>query len=296
VVVTVATGIIIFGGVRRIARFAELVVPFMALAYLAVGLAVLIMNFSALPETLALIVKSAFGPQELAGGVAGYAWASALSQGVNRGLFSNEAGLGSAPNAAATADIRHPASQGYVQAVGVFIDTIVVCTVTAMIILLSNPWSSIDENSEGVKLTQDSLSNEVGSWGAQFIAIALIFFTFTSIVACYYYGETSLLFMKDDHRLVTVMRILVMAIVAWGAVAKAQLVWDISNVALGLMALVNLVALLLLSRKGFAVIRDYEKQAKSGIDPQFHRDDFPDLDNHIEPDVWVPDRAEPKPA
>lgn len=296
VAVTLATGIIIFGGVRRIAKFAEFVVPFMAVAYLAVGIAVVVLNLSAVPETLALIVKSAFGPQEAAGGFAGYAVAQALVQGVKRGLFSNEAGLGSAPNAAATADIRHPASQGFVQAVGVFIDTIVVCTVTALIILLGGVWRPGEEYEGGVALTQDSLTAQVGGWGSQFIAVALIFFTFTSIVACYYYGETSLMYLRDDHRLLAPMRLLVMAVVAWGAFADVPVVWAVADAALGLMALVNLVALILLSRIAFAVIRDYETQSSSGVDPLFHRDDFPDLDRHIEADVWIPDRPQAQSA
>ena len=286
VVTAVLAGIIILGGIKRIARFAEIVVPAMAIAYLAVGLVVVFVNISAVPETLALIVRSAFGMEEVVGGVAGYAISQALVQGIKRGLFSNEAGLGSAPNTAATADIRHPGSQGFIQSAGVFIDT-VVCTTTALIILLSGVWQPGRDYVDGVVLTQDSLSASVGAWGGQFIAIALIFFAFTSIVANYYYGETSILFMNGDHRILIPVKIGVIAMVLLGSQAAVPVVWDMADAALGLMALVNLAAILLLSRVAFRVINDYEKQLKQGLDPLFRRDDFPDLDTKIEPDVWV---------
>lgn len=289
-------GIIIFGGVKRITRFAELVVPLMAVAYLAIGIVVVGMNISAVPEMLSLVVRSAFGPQEVAGGFAGYAISQALVQGIKRGLFSNEAGLGSAPNAAATADTKHPANQGFIQALGVFVDTIVVCSVTGFIILLSGVWVPGEDYSDGARLTQDSLTAEVGSWGGQFVAIALVFFAFTSIVANYYYGETTVLFLKGDHRVLIPLRIVVIGMVIWGSVVKASLVWDAADAALGLMALVNLVAILLLAKFAVPVIRNYEKQLKQGKEPVFTMHDFPELEGHVEPDVWGTARERHEPA
>ena len=281
-------GVIIFGGVKRITRFAELVVPLMALAYLAVGLVVIIMNITELPQVFADIIRSAFGLQEAAGGFVGYSVSQAVVQGVKRGLFSNEAGLGSAPNAAATADTKHPANQGFIQALGVFVDTMVVCTTTASIILLSGVWVPGEDYSDtgGAQLTQDSLSAQVGDWGGQFIAIALVFFSFTSIVANYYYGETTVLFLNGDHRILIPLRLIVMAMVIWGSVQSIDLVWNTADAALGLMALVNLTAILLLAKIAIPVIKDYEKQLKHRRDPVFQMHDFPQLEGHVEPDVW----------
>jgi alanine or glycine:cation symporter, AGCS family len=285
---------IIFGGIKRIAKFAEVAVPFMALAYLGLGLVVIAINIAEVPAVLADIVLNAFGLREAAGGAIGFTVAQALSQGLRRGLFSNEAGLGSAPNAAATADVPHPTNQGYIQALGVFVDTIVICTTTALIILLSGVWSPgvTGYDGRGVALTQDALSASVGDWGGDFVALALVFFAFTSIVANYYYGETSVLFLRGDHRILVPMRILVVAGVFGGAIASVSTVWDIADVALGLMALVNLTAVVLLSRVGIAVIRNYEDQMKQGLTPSFTHDSVPGIGSRLEPDVWVPDRSD----
>ena len=299
-VIATLTAIIIFGGVKRITKFAELVVPVMALAYLAIGLVVVALNIGELPGVIGDIVTSAFGPQEAAGGFAGYAVAAALVQGIKRGLFSNEAGLGSAPNAAAAADTKHPANQGFVQSLGVFVDTIVVCSVTAFIILLSGVWqpgAGLD-NVPGAVLTQDSLAAQVGDWGAQFIAIALVFFSFTSIVANYYYGETTVLFLRGDHRVLIPIRIGVVGMTFFGALAAVPTVWDLADAALGLMALVNLIAILRLAKYAVPVINDFEEQLRQGVQPEFSLHRFPELEGHVEPDVWgtVEERAAPPPA
>lgn len=294
-VVLTAAGLVIFGGIRRIAHFAEFVVPFMAVAYLAVGLVVVVTNLGGVADALALIVSSAFGAGEVAGGAIGYTIAQAIENGARRGLFSNEAGQGSAPNAAATADVKHPAVQGYVQALGVFVDTIIICTTTALIILLSGVYVGgfvdgvYDEsNPTGVALTQNALADSVGSWGVDFIAIALMFFAFTSILANYYYGETSLLFINNgNHRAVKWLRITVLGVIMFGAVVNATLIWDMADVSMGVMALLNLVAILLLSKKAFAVINDYERQRRSGADPTFSHSRIPELSDGIEPDVWT---------
>lgn len=283
------TAAIIFGGIKRIAKFAEVVVPFMALAYLALGLVVIVLNITEVPAVLGDIVLSAFGLNEVAGGAIGFTVAQALSQGVRRGLFSNEAGLGSAPNAAAAADVAHPTNQGYIQSLGVFVDTIIICTTTALIILLSGVWTPGTQEyaGRGVALTQDALSASVGDWGGDFIALALVFFAFTSIVANYYYGETSVLFLNGDHRILIPMRLLVVACVFGGAVASVGTVWDIADVALGLMALVNLSALALLSTIAIKVIKNYESQMKLGQEPTFTHSSVPEIADRLEPDVWV---------
>lgn len=298
-VVLLAVGLVIFGGIRRIAHVAEFVVPVMALAYLAVGLLVVLGNLSEVPDALSLIVTSAFGAGEVAGGAIGYSVAQAIQNGAKRGLFSNEAGQGSAPNAAATADVRHPAVQGYVQSLGVFVDTIIICTTTALIILLSGVYLGgftdgvYDEaNPTGVALTQNALADSVGSWGVDFIAIALMFFAFTSILANYYYGETSLLFINNgDHRAVRWLRAAVLLIILFGALVNATLIWDMADVAMGVMALLNLVAILLLSQKAFTVIEDYERQRRGGAEPTFSRARIPALTPGIEADVWTEEEA-----
>lgn len=294
VVVLVAAASVIFGGIRRIATVAEWVVPIMALAYLGVGLLVVVVNIADVPAALALIVRSAFGVGELAGGAIGYTVAQAIQNGAKRGLFSNEAGQGSAPNAAATADVPHPTVQGYVQSLGVFVDTIIICTTTALIILLSDVYvggfaGGVYEGSAvGVQLTQNALADSVGAWGKPFIAVALMFFAFTSILANYYYGETSLLFINDgDHRALAPFRVVVLGMIMFGALVNATLIWDMADVAMGIMALLNLVAILLLSGKAFAVIDDYEQQRRTGLAPSFARDRLPGLADGIEPDVWA---------
>jgi AGCS family alanine or glycine:cation symporter len=299
VLVAIAAALVIFGGIRRIATVAEWIVPIMALAYLAVGLLVVVVNISEVPEALALIVRSAFGFGEVAGGAIGYTVAQAIQNGAKRGLFSNEAGQGSAPNAAATADVSHPAVQGYVQSLGVFVATIIICTTTALIILLSGVYVGgftdgiyDTANPTGVALTQNALADSVGDWGKPFIAVAMVFFAFTSILANYYYGETSLLFINNgDHRALAPFRVVVLGMILFGALVNASLIWDMADVAMGFMALLNLVAILLLSGKAFAVIGDYERQRRTGLDPEFSRDRLPALSDGIEPDVWVQEPA-----
>ncbi len=294
IVVLIGAGAVIFGGIRRIALVAELVVPFMAIAYLVVGLFVVVVNLAEVPQALWLIVSSAFGVGEVAGGAIGYTIAQALQNGAKRGLFSNEAGQGSAPNAAATADVAHPATQAYVQSLGVFVDTMIICTTTALIILLSGVYIGgftdgvYDGAATGVALTQNALSDSVGAWGGSFVAIALLFFAFTSILANYYYGETGLLFLNGgDHRALVPLRIIVLVMVMFGALVDATLVWDMADVAMGFMALLNLVAILLLGKVAFAVIGDYEAQRQAGFAPAFSRMRVPEFADGIESDVWA---------
>lgn len=283
--IVVLAALVIFGGIRRIAHFAQAVVPLMAVGYLAVALFVMLQHVTEIPGLVAHVVKSAFGVAPAAGGGAGYAVSQALMQGARRGLFSNEAGLGSSPNAAATAEVKHPASQGFVQMLGVFTDTIVICTATASIILVSGVMEPGGELT-GVPLTQAALDAEVGGWGSVFVAVSLMFFAFTSIVANYYFGETSLRFIRDDRALLAGFRLVVLVFVMGGALVKVNVVWSAADLSMGLMALLNLVAIVLLSPVALAVMRDYLSQLRGGREPEFQRHRLGGVAARIPKDSW----------
>jgi AGCS family alanine or glycine:cation symporter len=288
VFVVLLSSVVIFGGIKRIARVAELVVPVMALAYLLLAMSVMIMNIEKLPAVLELIFKSAFGLQEAAAGGLGYAIAQAMINGIKRGLFSNEAGMGSAPNAAASATPYppHPASQGYVQMLGVFMDTIVICSATVAIILMSGEYVPHGEVT-GIELTQSALSSQVGEWGGIFVAIAIFFFAFTSIIANYSYAETNLIFLEHNHKAgLGLFRIIVLGMVMFGAVASLPVVWALADVSMGLMAIVNLVAIILLSGIVIKLAKDYNRQLSEGKVPTFDSNDFPELKSQLEDGIW----------
>lgn len=293
VFLAVAAGAIIFGGLRAVARFAELVVPFMALAYLVVAVVVLAMNITVVPELLLTIIKSAFGLEQASGGAVGYTIAQAMMNGIKRGLFSNEAGMGSAPNAAASATPYppHPASQGYVQMMGVFVDTIVICTCTASIILLSGQFGGAAELT-GIELTQKSLASIVGGWGETFIAVILFFFAFTSIVANYAYAENNILFLGARNKAaIALFRLMVLAMVMFGAIGELPLIWAMADTSMGLMTIINLVAILLLSNIVIKLAKDYNQQRKKGLLPDFDVNQYPEISRQLKPGIW---NKEPK--
>ncbi|PAB56799.1 alanine/glycine:cation symporter family protein [Anaeromicrobium sediminis] len=263
IILSVVTGIIIFGGVKRIARVAEVIVPVMAVAYVIIATFVIVKNMAAIPQIFSLIIGSALGFKQAAGGAIGVA----LMQGIKRGLFSNEAGMGSAPNAAATAEVSHPVKQGLIQTLGVFTDTILICSATAFIILLSGVYTNGDLT--GIQLTQIALSSQVGSWGGTFVAICILLFAFSSIIGNYYYGETNIEFINGNAIWLTIYRVCVVGMVYFGSVAKIQIVWDLADLFMGLMALINLIAIGLLGHIAFAALKDYAKQKKEGKDPVF---------------------------
>ncbi|MEL7292933.1 MAG: sodium:alanine symporter family protein [Pseudomonadota bacterium] len=288
IAVVVLSSVVIFGGIKRIAKVAELIVPIMALAYLLLAFFVMFSNLEKLPAILTLILKSAFGLQEAAAGGLGYAIAQAMINGIKRGLFSNEAGMGSAPNAAASATPYppHPASQGYVQMLGVFMDTIVICSATVAIILMSGEYVPHGEIT-GIELTQSALSSQVGDWGGIFVAVAIFFFAFTSIIANYSYAETNLIFLEHNHKAgLGLFRIIVLGMVMFGAVASLPVVWALADVSMGLMALVNLVAILLLSGIVIKLAKDYNRQLDQGKVPTFDANDFPELKSQLEDGIW----------
>ncbi|WP_028292216.1 alanine/glycine:cation symporter family protein [Oceanobacter kriegii] len=276
-------GLIIFGGVKRIARVSEVLVPVMAGGYLAIALVVLGMNISAVPDVLALIVKSAFGLEQAVGGGVG----AAILMGVKRGLFSNEAGLGSAPNVAAVAYVPHPAAQGIVQSFSVFIDTIILCSCTAFVILLSGIYdpATIGEHG-GVALTQIALADHVGEWGRAFVSVALLMFGFSTILYNYYLGENSLSFFREGSAtLLNGFRVVLICLCCWGAIMDLGTVFAFADVTMGLLALANLFALALLFKKGLRLMKDYDEQLKAGIkQPVFDAKQFEDM--NVDAAAW----------
>ena len=280
IVLMAVIGLIIFGGIKRIAKFAEVLVPIMAFSYITMALVVIGLNIEAVPATLTLIVKSAFGLEPaFAGGIG-----AAIIMGVKRGLFSNEAGLGSAPNVAAVAEVKHPVAQGIVQSLSVFIDTMILCSCTALIILLSGVYQPGMEVS-GVILTQTAMASVVGEWGRVFVSIALLLFVFTTLIYNYYLGENALGFFSEKRWLVQTYRVLVIGLVLWGSLQDLGTVFAFADVTMGLLAIANLIALALLFKVGLRLMRDYDKQIKEGVEsPVFDPKQFADLD--LDPAAW----------
>ena len=276
---TVATLLIIFGGIQRIASFSSVIVPIMAFGYIVLALVIVVMNITHLPETLTLIFENAFGWDKVVGGGMG----AAVMQGIKRGLFSNEAGMGSAPNAAATASTSHPIKQGLIQTLGVFTDTLVICTCTAFIILVSGVEIT---QGDGVRLTQEALSLHIGDAGRIFVAIAIFFFAFSSIIGNYYYGEANIRFITKSKGILTIYRLVVCAMVMAGALMSLKMVWSLADITMGLMTLCNLVAISMLGGQVFLLLDNYRRQKREGRDPQFHKKDIKEFQNNDSIECW----------
>lgn len=276
-VLAVLTLVIIFGGIQRIAKVSSIVVPVMALGYISLALFIVLFNIRHLPLVLKTIFSNAFGLEQIVGGGAG----AALMQGIKRGLFSNEAGMGSAPNVAATASVSHPVKQGLIQTLGVFTDTLLICTCTAFVILFSG--APLDGTVNGVQLTQYALRNEIGNIGTIYVAIALLFFAFSSILGNYYYGEANIRFITQRKYVLIVYRLLVGGMVFFGAIASLDLVWNLADLTMGIMALCNLLTIIYLGKYAFRLLIDYRKQKDQGIkDPVFKKETFPDIEKDLE--------------
>ncbi|MCM1111059.1 MAG: alanine:cation symporter family protein [Clostridium sp.] len=272
------TLVVICGGVRRVARFSEIVVPVMAVAYLVLAAVVIGMNISRFPEVMSLIVRNAFGFDELLGGTLG----SAVSMGVKRGLFSNEAGEGSTPNAAATASVSHPVKQGLIQSLGVYTDTLLVCSATAFIILCSGTWL---EGHDGIALTQRAIDAGLGTSttvGSTFVSVAIFFFAFTSIIANYYYGEANIRFIRNNETFIGVYRLLVGGVVYAGAVVSLDLVWGFADITMALMTLCNLAAIVMLGKYALRLLADYRAQRRLGLDPVYRSSTIPEIARETE--------------
>lgn len=284
IILTVLTLLIIFGGVNRIAKISSVLVPIMAVAYIVIALFIIVINFNKIPSLFITIFENAFGIKQVVGGGIG----AALLQGIKRGLFSNEAGMGSAPNAAATATVSHPAKQGLIQTLGVFTDTLIICTSTAFIILLSG--APLDGSVKGIELTQMALVSQVGSWGGTFISICILLFAFSSIIGNYYYGETNIQFITENKVVLYGYRILVAAMVLFGSIASMDFVWNIADVFMGLMAILNLIAIVLLGKIAIKALQDYTAQKKAGKNPVFYASSIPELGDEVE--EWREDEKE----
>ncbi|MGA9873946.1 MAG: alanine/glycine:cation symporter family protein [Rhodococcus sp. (in: high G+C Gram-positive bacteria)] len=279
---------ILFGGVRRIAKVAEVVLPLMALVYVVLAAVIVAMNLTELGSVFSQIIRSAFGLEEAIGGTTGGILAAMLN-GVKRGLFSNEAGMGSAPNAAATATVSHPVKQGLIQSLGVFFDTIVICSATAFIILVSGVYQVTDPGGvEGAVLTQESVSAQLGSWTAIPMTLLIFVFAFSSILGNYSYAEVNLNFLGVDGKLLNVLRTIVLAAIGFGSLTALSTVWALADVAMAAMATVNLVAIALLGKWAFGALADFEQMRREGRDDHFIGRGNSNLPGDLPGDVWDP--------
>lgn len=281
-VIILLAGLIVIGGLKSIARFAEYIVPFMGMAYVAVALIITIINIDLLPSVLWQIIAGAFGLEEAAAGT----FAAAIKYGIMRGLYSNEAGSGSVPHAAAAATPHpnHPASQGYIQMLGVFIDTMILCTATAFIILLAGGGQS--EQMEGIRLTQASMSYHLGDAGNDFVAAAIALFAFTSVVANYAYGESNLHIFKLDNKMGRwTYTAGYLAMILWGSMAALPKVWAAADMALGLMTVINIIAIAMLTPTIVNISRDYIEKRRSGKEINYKAGDC-QIQGQSDKDIW----------
>ncbi|ADD43328.1 alanine/glycine:cation symporter family protein [Stackebrandtia nassauensis] len=277
----VLLGLVIFGGARRVAHVSEYMVPIMAGLYLIVGILVVAVNIEQLPGVFTGIFESAFGLRQIGGATIG----TAIIIGVQRGMFSNEGGLGSAPNAGATASVSHPVKQGLTQSFGVFFDTIFICSITAFIVLVSTPELGNPKTEDA--LTQIAVDDNLGSWAVHLLTVILLFLTFTSCIGNYYYGETNLRFLTTNRHAAVWFRIAILGVAFVGGLLALQVVWALANVTMGVMAVVNLVAIVPLGGIALKLLKDYDEQRKAGLDPVFTRDRIPELEGT---QCWEPIR------
>lgn len=275
--IAAATAFVIFGGVHRIGFITSVIVPIMAGIYILMGIFITLTNLDRVPEMFSMIFEGAFDFRAIFGGFAG----STVLIGIKRGLFSNEAGMGSAPNASATATVSHPVKQGMVQVLSVFIDTLLICTTTAFILLLSGV-TGIPEKLDGIPFVQAAISANVGTIGIHFITFSIFAFAFTSLIGNYYYAESNILFIKNNKILLNVFRITCLVAIFLGAQADFSTVWNLADVLMGFMAIENILVIFLLGGIAFKVLNDYQKQKKQGLDPVFKAKDV-GLDNT---DFW----------
>ncbi|QCX52529.1 sodium:alanine symporter family protein [Elizabethkingia sp. JS20170427COW] len=287
ILVVILLGFIIIGGVKRLGKVSEIVVPFMAGAYILMAIIIISLNIKEIPSIVQLIVSSAFDLNSTFAGILG----STIAWGVKRGIYSNEAGQGTAPHAAAASEVKHPVEQGLVQAFSIYIDTLFVCTATAFMILFTQKYNVINETTQKVIVenipgvdytgfTQAAVSYHFPSFGNEFVAFALFFFAFTTIIAYYYYAETNIAYLlkKKNNNIkpyIWILRIVFLLATYYGTVKEAQIAWAIGDIGVGLMAWVNVIAILLLGNTAIKVWKDYESKKKSGIqNPSFHAEDI----------------------
>lgn len=280
IVLAVATGLVIWGGAHRIGFISSVIVPIMATLYILLGFVTMVLNITELPHMFTVIVKEAFDVKAIMGGFAG----SAVVIGIKRGLFSNEAGMGSAPNASASADVDHPVKQGLVQIISVFIDTLLICSSTAIMLLVSGVEGKSDVL-DGIPYVQAAISSNVGEWGIHFITFSIFAFAFSSLIGNYFYAESNILFIRNSKVLLNVFRITCVVAIFLGAQADFKLVWNLADITMGLMAIVNIIAIFLLGKVAIKVLKNYEKQKKEGKNPVFYEDEV-----GLNGTVWTKDR------
>ncbi len=286
IVIAALAALVVFGGVKRIAQTTEILVPFMAIGYVLIALWVVIANISQVPALVTSIVSHAFGLEAAVGGGGGWLVKEALANGIRRGMFSNEAGMGSAPNAAATAAPvpNHPVTQGLIGSFGVFVDTIIICSATAFIIMLSGvlePGSGLTN----VALTQTALATHI-PFGKEVLAIAILFFAFSTILANSFYAEMNIRFITNQAWAITAYRIFLMGLIVFGATLGNKVAWGFADMTMGMMAIINLVVILILSKQVFALFKHYQAQRAQGLSPEFKKDDLPELKDKIASGVW----------
>ena len=280
IVLAVATGLVIWGGAHRIGFISSVIVPIMATLYILLGFVTMVLNITELPHMFTVIVKEAFDVKAIMGGFAG----SAVVIGIKRGLFSNEAGMGSAPNASASADVDHPVKQGLVQIISVFIDTLLICSSTAIMLLVSGVEGKSDVL-DGIPYVQAAISSNVGEWGIHFITFSIFAFAFSSLIGNYFYAESNILFIRNSKVLLNIFRVTCVVAIFLGAQADFKLVWNLADITMGLMAIVNIIAIFLLGKVAIKVLKNYEKQKKEGKNPVFYEDEV-----GLKGTVWTKDR------
>ncbi|MEH7450940.1 alanine/glycine:cation symporter family protein [Gottfriedia acidiceleris] len=285
IVLAIITALIIFGGVHSVAKFSTVLVPIKAGVYIILALWVMFSNFDILPDVFgAIFSEGIFSFKQMFGGVMG----AAVLHGIRRGLFSNEAGMGSAPNAAATADVTHPIKQGLIQALGVIVDTFIICSSTAMIVLVSGVYKTSELS--GIPLTQESLRVSLGDFAATFVSISVFLFALSTIMGNYYYGESNISFMKHSKKSIYLYRFAVIGMVLFGALYSAELIWSLADIFMGLMVLVNLYAITRLAKVVKALLKDYVSQKKQGLDPVFSANKIDNIPGRDQLEAWVDEK------
>ena len=278
---TLLFALAIFGGIKRISKFSEFIVPVMAVGYLLIALIVIALNLNEIPSLISMIVNEAFNPSSAIGGGIG----AVILQGAKRGMFSNEAGLGSAPNVAAVAYVAHPVQQGIVQSFSVFIDTIILCSCTAFIILLSGVYQPGVEGVQGVLLTQNALIEHIGPYGGYFVTIALLLFGFSSMLYNYYLAENSVnFFIRGNTTAFNIFRLIVVTLIIWGSFQDLGSVFSFADLAMGLLAVINLIVIALLYKPVLQLIKGYDRQLKEGKKPVLRYNDYTDF--KIDKKIW----------
>lgn len=277
-IVVLVSGFVIFGGLKRISDITSLLVPVMAIAYIGLVIFILITNITKVPYMFGLIFKDAFNLQAGLGGLFG----TAVLNGVKRGLFSNEAGMGAVPNASAVADVSHPAKQGLIQALGVYLDTILICSATAFVIIIGGEEIYLNPNLKGLDITQAALASEIGPWAQHFLTICVLMFAFSSIIGNYYYGENNILVMGLGNTGLIIYRILVLVFVFFGSVGDFSTVWNTGDIFMGIMAIINLFILMIIGKCAVATYYDYKRQLKEGKDPVFNPRNIKELSPYLD--------------